>query len=149
MKIDSLLSPQEIAGLCDKRKNMLSARRLRFGKDTKEVKRSLYFFLWFFTLFTLKSSCKKLNKTSKSSSAWLRGLNNSVQSVFMNVVAEENRKIPGSMLNVSGYLLLLCWSLHFAVHNVLGTIVSIWIVYVSYYLSRYHYMMMCSGSDQC
>lgn len=44
MKIDSLLSPQEIAGLCDKRKNMLSARRLRFGKDTKEVKRSLYFF---------------------------------------------------------------------------------------------------------
>lgn len=91
----------------------------------------------------------KLNKTLKFFSESPRGLNNSIQNVFMNVEAEESLKIHDGMLNVSGYLLLLCLSLHFAVHNVLGAIVSLRIAYASCYLSRYHYVMMCSGSDQC
>lgn len=43
----------------------------------------------------------------------------------MNVEVEENLKIHDSMLNASGYLLLLCLSLHFTVHDVLGAIVNI------------------------
>lgn len=86
---------------------------------------SFFFFPLDFFLVYFKVLLHKLNKTLKSFSELPRGLNNSVRNVFMNVEAEENLKIHDSMLNASGYLLLLCLSLHFTVHDVLGAIVNI------------------------
>lgn len=91
----------------------LSARRLKFGKDSKEIEGLLFiFFLVYF-----KVLLHKLNKTLKSFTELPRGLNNSIQNLLMNVEAEENLKIRDSVLNASGYRLLTALVVEFTLHS--------------------------------